>query len=86
MGSSSSKKKINQTLEEEYEKIGLPKISSEDINNDLEREIYIAINMLRYDPKRMAKLMKPLKEMEFLSKQAKKSVDKAKKMIKGLET
>mmetsp|Transcript_23650 Transcript_23650/g.21014 ORF Transcript_23650/g.21014 Transcript_23650/m.21014 type:complete len:216 (+) Transcript_23650:14-661(+) len=86
MGSSGSKRKINEVLEEEYNEVGLPKISASAISNELEKEIYIAINMLRYDPKRMAKLMKPLKEMELMSKEARKSVDKVKKLLKTMET
>ena len=86
MGNSGSKKKLNEQLAEEYESIGLPKVSSSDISNDLEREIYIAINMIRYDPKRMAKLMKPLKNMAFLSIEAKRSVDKVKKMLMKMDS
>ena len=83
MGSSNSKKKkLNVQLEEDYIKIGLPKITNEDFKNDLEKEIYIAINMIRYDPKKMAELLKPLKTMDELSKDGKKAVDKVKKMLK----
>ena len=85
MGNKSSKTKLNETLEQEYEKIGLPKVSNEDISNELEREIYIAINMVRYDPKRMSKLMKPLKDMDRLSKDAQKSVSTVKKMLSKAE-
>ena len=85
MGNKNSKKKINEVLEEEYNSIGLPKLSNSNISNDLEKEIYIAINMIRYNPKRMAKLMKPLKEMKLLSKEGRKSVDKVKKILKKME-
>eukprot|EP00345_Euplotes_harpa_P018568 CAMPEP_0168336630 /NCGR_PEP_ID=MMETSP0213-20121227/11669_1 /TAXON_ID=151035 /ORGANISM="Euplotes harpa, Strain FSP1.4" /LENGTH=216 /DNA_ID=CAMNT_0008341885 /DNA_START=22 /DNA_END=672 /DNA_ORIENTATION=- len=85
MGSGGSKKKkLNETLEEEYVSIGLPKLTNEDFKNDLEREIYVAINMIRYNPTRMSKLMNPLKNMDCLSKNAKKSVDKVKKILKKL--
>ncbi|CAI2380870.1 unnamed protein product [Moneuplotes crassus] len=85
MGNKSSSKKPNETLEEEYTSIGLPKISGEDLENDLERELYIAINMCRYNPKRMTKFMKPLKKLDLLSKQGIKSIEKAKKMLKNME-
>lgn len=86
MGSSNSKKKkLNVKLEEDYIEIGLPKVSNEDFKNELEKEIYIAINMIRYNPTKMAELLKPLKTMDELSKTGKKSVDTVKKMLKKRE-
>ena len=81
------KKPLNQQLLEEYEQKGLPKLDGTKFENDLEKEIFVAINLIRNDPKRMAKLInKQLESVLLLTKEGKKSIGDVQKFLEKADS
>lgn len=71
-GEQKSETPLPTMLQEEYAKLGLPEIGPEDVSSELEREIVIAINMIRHVPQRTAKLINPkIGECPLLTKEGK---------------
>ena len=63
---------LKVALAEDYQKLGLPALPV--FQNEIEKEIFITVNMVRNQPKRMAKLVPKIKDDKLLSKEALKSL------------
>ena len=81
------KKPLNQLLEEEYKDASLPILDQSLCNTELEKELYIVANMIRSNPKRMAKLIdQKLKAAPIMTKEGSASIGAVQKFIEKMET
>ena len=73
---------LNVQLEEEYKKLGLPEVDQNVLTSELEREVYIAVNLVRHNPSRMARVINPkLGENTLMTKEGKKALPAVQKYL-----
>ena len=73
--------KPNQTpLMEQYSAAGLTQPWSNEYENDFEKKIFMAINLLRYEPKRFVPIVKKVYKEHVLLKTSKSCEELVKKL------
>jgi hypothetical protein len=86
-GEKPSKIPLNVQLAEMYKAAGLPELDQTVLNSELEKEVFVAVNLCRHNPSAMSRIINPkLGDAPMMSKEGKKALSAVQKYLETAES